>query len=109
MPTLPLSDLSRHPAKPTTRERSRVEDVHRTDLRDVLVASAAHAEQHRLVFRPSAALRRDPAHGVRRLERRDDALQATQQLEAPERLVIGNRNVFSAATVLEERMLRPNA
>jgi len=83
----PKLGLAPHRAKPATKEPSHAEDVHRAHLGHVLVASAAHAQQNRLVARPTAALRCDPADRVRGLQRRDDPLQPAQKLEALERLV----------------------
>src|SRR5689334_15272933 len=92
-----------------TTEPSRVEDVHRADLRDILVSSPAHAQQAGLVHGPTAALRRDPGDGVGRLQRRNDPFQPAQKLKSLQRLVIRNRHVLRTAAVLEERVLRTDA
>ena len=43
---------------------------------------------------------------VRRLQRRDDALRAAQQLEGRERLLVGARDVLRAAGVFQVAVLR---
>ena len=51
----------------------------------------------------------DVGDGVRRLERRDDALGLAQQPEAVQRLVVRDRDVRGAAGVLVEGVLRADA
>src|SRR3546814_19045490 len=46
---------------------------------------------------------------VRRLQRRDDALDARAQLEGVERLPVGGRDVFGAADVVQPGMRGPAA
>src|SRR3546814_11817270 len=46
---------------------------------------------------------------VRRLQRRDDALDARAQLEGVERLPVGGRNVLGAADVVQPGMLGPDS
>jgi hypothetical protein len=77
-------------------------------LGHVLVASAAHAQEHRVVSLPPAALIRYPGYRVRRLERWDDPLQAAQQLESPQRFVIGNGDIRGSSGCLQMRVLRPD-
>src|SRR5947208_9679955 len=88
---------------------SRCQDTHLAHLCHVLVAASTDAEQHRLIMGPSAVLRRNPAHRVRRLERRDDSLELAQQPEAGERFVVRDGDILRAARVLEVGVLRTDA
>jgi hypothetical protein len=45
----------------------------------------------------------------RAFQRRDDALSLAAELEGLQRLVVGDRDVFDAADVVQPGMLRPDA
>ena len=75
----------------------------------VLVAAAGKIDEQDLV---RFHARRDlggVGERVARLERRNDAFEAAQIVERLERLVIGHRDVFGAATVLEPGVLGTHA
>ena len=52
---------------------------------------------------------RDPRHRVRRLERRDDALELAQQPQRVDDLVVGHRVVLGAADFGQVRVLGSDA
>src|SRR5688572_17558456 len=75
---------------------------------DVLVAAAGQVDDEDGVLRE---LRRDLHHvrdGVRRLEGRQDALEAGQLLEAAHRFIVGRVCILGAAGLLQVRVLGPN-
>ena len=73
----------------------------------VLVAAAAEADEDVLVRgQASRATLHRVVDGVRRLERRDDALAASQRLEAFERLLVVDRDVFGALARLQPASAR---
>src|SRR5712692_7044234 len=75
----------------------------------VLVAASREVDEQDRIPRHAPG----DAHGirnrVRRLERGDDALAAAQLMERSQRLVVGHREVFGAAAVLEPGMLGSDA
>ena len=76
---------------------------------EILVAAAGKIDHHQMILR---LLRRKLDHlgqRMRRLERRDDALELAAQLERRERFVVGGRQIFHAAHVVEPGMLRTDA
>src|SRR5205823_12419160 len=72
------------------------------------VATPADTNEHGIVRAPTAALRREPAHGVRALESRNTPFETTQQLESFQCFVIGNGHVPRAADVVQMRVLGPD-
>ena len=61
------------------------------DGEDVLVAAAAHVHDQQVVLGQRRRQLDDVGERVRRLERRDDALEPGAQLEGVERLLVGRR------------------
>src|SRR5215211_2818071 len=88
---------------------SRTQDIHLTHLRHILVSASAYAKQDWFSVLPVTALRCDPTHGMRRLERGDDSFEATEKLKSLERLAIRDGNIPCASDLLEIRMLRSDA
>ena len=68
----------------------------RADDVDILVAAPAEAEQDDRVGLEGRRERAQVGDGVAGLERGDDALVTAKRLEALERFVVGDRDVFSA-------------
>ena len=73
------------------------------DRVEVLVTATGEIDQHRFVLRPLGRQLERVGDGVARFERRNDPLGPAEQLEAFERLVVGDRDVARAADVLAAR------
>src|SRR5689334_14926445 len=79
------------------------------DGKDVLVAASGKAHGDELIL---LHLTRDPCDmgdGMRRFQRRNDALQLGQQHEGVQRLLVGDGEILHPADILEPAMLRPHA
>src|SRR3990170_3933975 len=76
---------------------------------EILIAAAGEIDHHQVILR---LLRREVEHAgerVRRLQRRDDAFELAAKLERSHRLVVGGREEFHPAHVVEPSMLWPDA
>src|SRR6266446_7007224 len=76
------------------------------DGRHVLVAAPGQVDQQQRFARQRRREFRGMRQRVARFKRRDDAFDAAALVEGRERLVVGDRDVFGAAAVLEPGMLR---
>src|SRR6266550_5750206 len=77
--------------------------------RHVLVATPGQVDQQQRFARQRRRELRGMRERVARFERRDDTLDAAALVECRERLVVGDRDVFGAAAVLEPGMLRTDS
>src|SRR6266576_3276689 len=75
------------------------------DGEDVLVAAAAHVHHQQVVARQGRRDLGDMREGMRRLQRRDDALLPAAQLKRLKRLAVGDRDVFDATEIVKPGML----
>ena len=75
----------------------------------VLVAAAGQIDEQDLVFFHAQRDFRGIGQRMARFKRGDDAFQAAQVVERLKRLVVGHRDVFGAAAVLEPGVLRADA
>src|SRR6185312_14321869 len=79
------------------------------DREHVLVAAAADVHHQQIVLRQGRRQLRGMGQRVRRLERRQDALELGAEQHRLDGLLVGGRDIFDAALVLEPGMLRPDA
>src|SRR6266567_1526078 len=77
--------------------------------RHVLVATPGQVDQQQRFARQRRRELRGMRERVARFERRDDTLDAAALVECRERLVVGDRDIFGAAAVLEPGMLRTDS
>src|SRR5690606_32600364 len=76
---------------------------------DVLVAAPAHVHDQKITLRQCWGKLADVGERMRRLQRRDDALQPRAELEGLQRLPVRHGGVGDPPAVLEPGVLRPDA
>src|SRR5580704_7782957 len=79
------------------------------DGEDVLVAAAAHVHHHQVIARQGRGDLGDMGQGMRRLQCRDDALLSAAQLKRLERFMVGDRDIFDAAEIVQPGVLGADA
>ena len=77
-------------------------------LHDILVAAAAHVDDHDVALAMRLGVLHHERHRMRRLQRRDDSLDARAKLKCLQRFLVGRVRVLDASEVAQITMLRPN-